>query len=98
MDPWVCSGPLRLNAGVRQKNVLGIIAVKTCPACGKKLSAAAFNGSARTADGLARTWRACVRRTSSPDDMFKLAFGMEYYSLGRGERPDHQLGDLLESI
>lgn len=35
---------------------------------------------------------------NTPDDMFKLAFGMEYYSLGRGERPDHQLSDLLESI
>ena len=33
---------------------------KTCIACGKELSAAAFNGSARTADGLARTCRACT--------------------------------------
>ena len=33
---------------------------KTCPACGKRLSAVAFNGSARTQDGLARTCRACT--------------------------------------
>jgi hypothetical protein len=37
-----------------------MIARKTCPACGKRLSAAAFNQSARTADGLARTCRACT--------------------------------------
>jgi ankyrin repeat protein len=35
-------------------------AKKTCPACRKRLSAAAFNGSARTADGVARTCRACI--------------------------------------
>jgi hypothetical protein len=40
--------------------VRGMIAKKTCPACGKRLSAAAFNGSARTADGLARTCRGCT--------------------------------------
>ena len=33
---------------------------KTCPACGKSLSAAAFNGSAQTPDGLARRCRACT--------------------------------------
>jgi ankyrin repeat protein len=33
---------------------------KTCPACGKKLSAMAFNDSAQTADGLARNCRACT--------------------------------------
>jgi hypothetical protein len=33
---------------------------KTCPACGKRLSATAFNSSARTADGLARRCRACT--------------------------------------
>jgi hypothetical protein len=37
-----------------------MIAKKICPACGEKLSAAAFNGSARTSDGLARTCRACT--------------------------------------
>ncbi len=37
-----------------------MIARKTCPACGKLLSAGAFNGSARTPDGLARTCRACT--------------------------------------
>jgi hypothetical protein len=36
------------------------IAGKTCSACGKKLSAAAFNDSARSADGLARDCRACT--------------------------------------
>lgn len=40
--------------------VRDLIAKKTCPACRKRLSAAAFNGSARTADGLARTCRACI--------------------------------------
>jgi hypothetical protein len=33
---------------------------KTCPACGQRLSAAAFNDSARSADGLARWCRACT--------------------------------------
>lgn len=37
-----------------------MIAKKTCPACGKRLSAAAFNDSARTVDGLARKCRACT--------------------------------------
>lgn len=37
-----------------------MIARKTCPACGKTLSAAAFNDSAQTADGLARACRACT--------------------------------------
>jgi hypothetical protein len=37
-----------------------MITRKTCIACGKRLSAAAFNGSARTADGLARMCRACT--------------------------------------
>jgi ankyrin repeat protein len=36
------------------------VARKTCSACGKRLSAAAFNGSVRTPDGLARTCRACT--------------------------------------
>lgn len=35
-------------------------AKKICSTCGKKLSAAAFNGSARSADGLARNCRACT--------------------------------------
>ncbi len=39
---------------------MATIASKTCPACGKRLSAAAFNGSARSADGLARDCRACT--------------------------------------
>jgi len=34
--------------------------MKTCPACRKKLSPAAFNDSARSADGLARMCRACT--------------------------------------
>lgn len=33
---------------------------KICPACGKKLSAGAFNGSSKSADGLARVCRACT--------------------------------------
>jgi hypothetical protein len=37
-----------------------MIARKTCSACGKRLSAAAFNGSAKSADGLARSCRACT--------------------------------------
>jgi hypothetical protein len=37
-----------------------MIAKKTCFACGKRLPAAEFNGSATTADGLARTCRACT--------------------------------------
>ena len=37
-----------------------MIARKTCPACRKSLSAAAFNGSAQTPDGFARTCRACT--------------------------------------
>src|ERR1043166_3495702 len=37
-----------------------MVARKTCPACGKALSAAAFNDSAQTPDGLARTCRACT--------------------------------------
>jgi hypothetical protein len=45
-----------------------MIAKKTCPACRKKLSAAAFNGSARTADGLARTCRACINARRRQQD------------------------------
>src|SRR4029450_13135339 len=37
-----------------------MISSKTCHACGKTLSAAAFNDSAQTSDGLARTCRACT--------------------------------------
>jgi ankyrin repeat protein len=37
-----------------------MVARKTCTACGKRLSAVAFNGSAQTVDGLARTCRACT--------------------------------------
>ena len=33
---------------------------KICTACGKRLPAADFNGSAKTVDGLARTCRACI--------------------------------------
>src|SRR4051794_26920575 len=33
---------------------------KTCPSCGKTLSVAAFNGSAKSPDGMARRCRACV--------------------------------------
>jgi ankyrin repeat protein len=37
-----------------------MIAAKVCAGCGKKLPTADFNGSAKTADGLARTCRACI--------------------------------------
>jgi ankyrin repeat protein len=37
-----------------------MIAKKVCTACGKSLPAIDFNGSAKTADGLARICRACV--------------------------------------
>src|SRR5438270_40945 len=37
-----------------------MIANKICTACGKRLPSADFNGSAKTADGLARTCRACI--------------------------------------
>ena len=37
-----------------------MIGRKKCPACGKRLGEAAFNQSARSADGLARTCRACT--------------------------------------
>src|SRR5262249_11868126 len=33
---------------------------KTCPDCGERLSVIAFDASARSADGLARTCRACT--------------------------------------
>lgn len=35
-------------------------ATKTCPSCRKRLSAAAFNDSGRSADGLARVCRSCT--------------------------------------
>jgi hypothetical protein len=41
---------------------------KICTACGKKLSAASFNRSARSADGLARTCRACVNSRRRQDE------------------------------
>jgi hypothetical protein len=37
-----------------------LVARKLCPACRKRLSAAAFNDSAASADGLARLCRACT--------------------------------------
>lgn len=37
-----------------------MVASKTCTACGRRLSVAAFNGSSKSADGLARTCRACT--------------------------------------
>src|SRR2546425_3152830 len=57
---YVLAGRRPLSFGVRRTMVRDMIAKKTCPACRKRLSAAAFNGSARTADGLARTCRACI--------------------------------------
>src|SRR5262245_14695676 len=41
-------------------NSLTMIADKICIACGKRLPAADFNGSAKGVDGLARTCRACI--------------------------------------
>jgi ankyrin repeat protein len=40
--------------------MLAMIVKKTCSTCGKQLSAVAFNASAGTPDGLARTCRACT--------------------------------------
>ena len=48
-----------------------MIAKKTCPVCAKRLSAAAFNDSARTADGLARTCRACTNARRRQRDRSK---------------------------
>ena len=57
----------RVFAAHRRSNICwadngkeNIITSKTCPACGQKLSAMAFNGSVRTADGLAHNCRACT--------------------------------------
>ena len=35
---------------------------------------------------------------NTPDDLFKQAFGLEFYTLARGARPDRQLGDLFEGL
>src|SRR5215472_12454113 len=35
---------------------------------------------------------------STPDDLFKVAFGIENYSLGRGEKPASKLSDLFEGL
>ncbi|HEX6488617.1 MAG TPA: PIG-L family deacetylase [Candidatus Dormibacteraeota bacterium] len=35
---------------------------------------------------------------NTPDDVFQQAFGTEYYTLGRGEKPDRQLTDLFEAL
>lgn len=35
---------------------------------------------------------------NTPDDLFQLAFGTEYFSLGRGARPGRQLTDLFEGL
>ena len=35
---------------------------------------------------------------NTPDELFKLAFGIENYTLARGSRPDHQLADLFEGL
>jgi N-acetyl-1-D-myo-inositol-2-amino-2-deoxy-alpha-D-glucopyranoside deacetylase len=35
---------------------------------------------------------------NTPDDLFKQAFGLEFYSLARGAPPGHQLGDLFEGL
>lgn len=45
-----------LQAGIQWN----MVAKKICPICGQKLSAGAFNGSARSTDGLARNCRACT--------------------------------------
>jgi ankyrin repeat protein len=47
------------DAGVA-RSFPDMIAKKTCSACGKRLSEAAFNGSARSRDGLAGACRACT--------------------------------------
>lgn len=35
---------------------------------------------------------------NTPDDLFKLAFGIEFYSLAKGVPPAQQLGDLFEGL
>jgi N-acetyl-1-D-myo-inositol-2-amino-2-deoxy-alpha-D-glucopyranoside deacetylase len=35
---------------------------------------------------------------STPDDLFKQAFGLEYYTLARGAKSGGQLGDLFEGL
>lgn len=35
---------------------------------------------------------------NTPDDLFKQAFGLEFYTLARGTRPGRQLGDLFEGL
>ena len=56
--------PVAVETIVRQTAARDMIERKSCPVCGKKLSVAAFNDSAQTADGLARICRVCtnVRR------------------------------------
>lgn len=65
-----------------------MVASKTCGSCGKRLPAADFNGSAKTADGLARACRACTN-----------ARRRERYRLGvkhpRGRAPSTVLASAL---
>jgi LmbE family N-acetylglucosaminyl deacetylase len=35
---------------------------------------------------------------NTPDDLFRQAFGLEFYTLARGARPPRQLGDLFEGL
>ena len=35
---------------------------------------------------------------NTPDDLFKQVFGIEFYTLARGAKPDRQLGDLFEGL
>lgn len=59
---------------------------KTCPACGRRLSATAFNGSSRAADGLARLCRACTN-----------ARRRERARHGDRQRPAHAASTVLAS-
>lgn len=61
---------------------------KLCPACGKKLSAAAFNSSARSADGLARNCRACTNARRRERDRSRV-------NRSRGRAPSRALATAL---
>jgi ankyrin repeat protein len=58
-------------SSVGQMTARKLIAKKSCPACRKRLSAAAFNGSAQTRDALARICRACTNARRRQRDRFR---------------------------
>ena len=54
---WLTHVCCRIRVG--RTDTRAMIHTKSCPACGKRLSAVAFNASARSPDGLVRSCRAC---------------------------------------